>query len=161
MNFSPKGLGRNFLSVSCIYWRSRAGRAEFVKNNDRKFLTAQCYTFLKKKQHHNSVYIQPLTFKLTFSRVKWDQEIVANTPPSSFLAVVTPGQRQRLSNATVWGHLAQQTCSFRMSTHSGIGYIYLCIWLYRNIFEWAVERFPFVFIETRDFPMIPPEIYIA
>lgn len=95
--FSPKGLGQNFLSMSCIYWRSRAGRAEFVKNNDRKFLTAQCYTFLKKQ--HNLVYIQPLTFKLTFSRVKRDQETFANTPSSSLLAVVSPGQRQRLSNS--------------------------------------------------------------
>ena len=83
MNFSPKGLGLNFLSMSCIYWRSRAGRAEFVKNNDRKFLTVQCNTLKKQKQKqknpHNSVYIQPLTFKLTFSRVKLYQEIVANT----------------------------------------------------------------------------------
>ena len=51
MNFSPKGLGLNFLSMSCVYWRSRAGRAEFVKNNDRKFLTAQCYTLKQTNKH--------------------------------------------------------------------------------------------------------------
>lgn len=97
--FHPKALDGTF--CQCLAYIGGAGQEEqsLLKIMIESFSQLNV-THLKKK-HHNSVYIQPLTFKLTFSRVKWDQEIVANTPPSSFLAVVTPGQRQRLSNATV------------------------------------------------------------
>ena len=67
MSFHPKALDRTF--CQCLAYIGGAEQAEqSVKNNDRKLLTSQCYTFLKKQR--NLVYIQPPTFKLTFSRVR-------------------------------------------------------------------------------------------
>lgn len=77
MNFSLADWNLNL--GQCLLYIRGAEQAEvqFVKNNNnKKFLTAQCYTLKKKKFLSNP-------FSLTFSKVWWGQVIVLNTSPSN------------------------------------------------------------------------------